>query len=354
MKAITRSGTVYDVKFRNTLGLMELFHIEHDDDTMKEWFFFGALINISGEWHHCSFEKKYIDDKLTPFVGLSDSAKKALNLDTSKPVFIRLDSIPEEEFEIFYKDLIQSIKEKANALEFTYIDITSYITMPHNYICGSDCKDDSRYLHFNDKALKILDAFNALDDFDDRMNFTSKFEGHDTTYRIDGTNIDKLFELAGPKLKEIEAKREERRRKEEKIRRVKEAIKNGAISFYCESVPHNEDLSDVILTRPCPNSGSFILTHRIPAEVFSKIKKFGVYYDNDFLEECDMFWSAPGWRFGKEAIETLLRDNFKVFVDYEEVSLTEDSETKKPRPKPEGIGIENGGDNDPLKGVDFK
>ena len=354
MKAITRSGTVYDVKFRNNRTLMELFHIEHDDDTMKEWFFFGALINISGEWHHCSFEKKYIDDKLTPCVELSDSAEKALNLDTSKPVFIRLDSIPEEEFEIFYKDLIQSIKEKANALEFTYIDITPYITRSHNYICGSDCKDDSRYLHFNDKALKILDAFNALDDFDDRMNFTSKFEGHDTTYRIDGTNIDKLFELAGPKLKEIEAKREERRRKEEKIRRVKEAIEKGAISFYCESAPHNEDLSEVILTRPCPNSGSFTLTHRIPAEVFSKIKKFGVYYDNDFLEECDMFWSAPGWRFGKEAIETLLRDNFKVFVDYEEVSLTEDSETKKPRPKPEGIGIENGGDNDPLKGVDFK
>ena len=27
---------------------------------------------------------------------------------------------------------------------------------------------------------------------------------------------------------------------------------------------------------------------------------------------------------------------------------------KKPRHKPEGIGIENGGDNDPLKGIDFK
>lgn len=318
MKAITKSGAVYDVKFRNNCSLMELFHIEHDDDTIKKMVFFGALINISGEWYHCSFEKKYIDDKLTPCVLLSDSAEKALNLATSKPVFIRLDSIPEEEFETFYKDLIQSIKEKANALEFTYIDIT------HNYICGSDCKDDSRYLHFNDKALKILDAFNALDDFDDRMNFTSKFEGYDTTYRIDETNVNKLFDLAGPKLKEIEAKREEKRRREEKIRRVKEAVENGAISFHCESAPHDEDLSKVILTRPCPNLGSFTLTHRIPAEVFSKIKKFGVYYDSDFLEECDMFWSAPGWRFGKEAIETLLRDNFKVFVDYEEVPLTKD------------------------------
>lgn len=318
MKAITKSGIVYEVKFLNNRSLMELFHFEHDDDAIVKWNFFGALINILGEWYHCFLEIKYIDDKLTPCVRLSDSAKKALNLDTSKAVFIRLESIPEEEFEIFYKGLIQSTKEKAKALEFTYIEIT------HNYICGSDCKDDSRYLHFNDKALRILDAFNALDNFDDRMNFTSKFEGYDTTYCIDETNIDKLFELADPKLKEIEAKREEKRRKEEKIRRVKEAVENGAISFHCESAPHDEDLSDVILTRPCPISGSFTLTHRVPAEVFSKIKKFGVYYDHDFLEECDMFWSVPGWRFGKEAIDTLLRDNFKVFVDYEEVSLTKD------------------------------
>lgn len=318
MKAITKNGTVYDVKFRNNRSLMELFHFEHDEDAIVRWNFFGALINISGEWYHCFFENKYIDDKLIPCVSLSDSAIKALNIDTKKNVFIRLDSIPEEEFEIFYKDLIQSTKEKANVLEFTYIEIT------HNYICGSDCKDDYLYLHFNNKALRILDAFNALDNFEDRMNFTSKFEGYDTTYRIDETNIDKLFELAGPKLKEIEARREERRRKEEKIRRVKEAVEKGAISFHCESAPHDEDLSEVILTRPCPNSGFFTLTHRIPAEVFSKIKKFGVYYDSDFLEECDMFWSAPGWRFRKEAIETLLHDNFRVFVDYEEVSLTKD------------------------------
>ena len=319
MKAITKSGTVYNVRFWNNHRLMELFHQEHDDDVVVKWFHFGAQINISGEWYYCQPEVRYIDDKMTPYVCLGHSAIEALNIDidTSKNVLIRLDSIPEEEFKIFYKDLIQSTKKKANALEFTYIEIT------HNYICGSDCSDDHLYLYFNDKALRILDAFNALDNFEDRMNFTSRFKGYDTTYRIDETNVNKLFELAGPKLKEIEAKREERRRKEEKIRRVREAIENGAISFHCESAPHDEDLSEVILTRPCPNSGTFTLTHRIPAEVFSKIKKFGVYYDHDFLEECDMFWSAPGWRFGKEAIETLLRDNFKVFVDYEEVSLTE-------------------------------
>lgn len=179
MKAITKSGTVYDVKFWNNRRLMELFHMEHDDDAIVKWFHFGALINISGEWYHCHPEVRYIDDKLTPYVSLSRSAIQALKIDTPKSVLIRLDSIPEEEFTTFYKDLIQSTKEKANALDFTYIEIT------HNYVCGSDCKDDHQYLYFNDKALRILDAFNALDNFDDRMNFTSKFEGYDTTYRID-------------------------------------------------------------------------------------------------------------------------------------------------------------------------
>lgn len=210
MKAITKSGIVYEVKFWNNQELMDLFHFEHDDDAVFEWFYFGAQINISGEWYHCQPEVRYIDDKMTPYVCLSPSAIKALNIDTQKKVLIRLDSIPEEEFKTFYKDLIQSTKEKANALSFTYIEIT------HNHISGSDCKDDYLYLYFNDKALRILDAFNALGDFEDRINFTSKFEGYDTSYRIDETNINKLFELAGPKLKEIEAKREKKRGEDQK------------------------------------------------------------------------------------------------------------------------------------------
>ena len=53
MKAITKSGIAYDVKFWNNRRLMELFHLEHDDDAIVKWFHFGALINISGEWYHC-------------------------------------------------------------------------------------------------------------------------------------------------------------------------------------------------------------------------------------------------------------------------------------------------------------
>lgn len=351
MKAITRSGTVYDVKFRNTNDLFMLYLCERDG-TALSWRDFDGLINISGEWYHCLMEAGISNNEVIPAVRLCKDAIDALGLNTEKSVCIRLDSTPKEEFDAFYGEMLKSIKEKAKELSFTYIEFTD------DFICGSDCAEKCDYLYFNEKALNILNAFKAIDKLEDRLKFTSCFEGKDTTYRVDSTNMDKLFALATPKLKEIEERKKleeiEERKEIEEFRRVKEAIENGAIFFNCESAPHDEDLSEAILTRPCPNSGSFILTHRIPAEVFSKIKKFGVYYDYDFLEECDMFWSAPGWRFGKEAIETLLRDNFKVFVDYEEVSLTEDSETKKPRPKPEGIRIENGGDNDPLKGVDFK
>ena len=317
MKAITKNGTVYDVKFLNTKDPFCLYLCEKDGRILS-WRDFDGLINISGEWYHCLMEAGISNNEVIPFVRLCQDAKVALGLNTKKKVCIRLDSTPKEEFNAFYRDLLKSIKEKAKELSFTYIEFTD------DFICGSDCSENYRFLYFNEKALNILNAFKAIDKFEDRMKFTSCFEGHDTTYRVDSTNMDKLFALAAQKLKEIEERKEKDAIKNEKIRRVKEAIENGAISFHCESAPHDEDLSEAILTRPCPNSGSFILTHRIPAEVFSKIKKFGVYYDDDFLEECDMFWSAPGWRFRKEAIETLLRDNFKVFVDYEEVSLTED------------------------------
>lgn len=206
MKAITKSGTVYEVKFRNTKDPFYLYLCERGERALS-WQDFGGLINISGEWYHCQPELRYIDDKMTPYVCLSHSAIKALNIETQKKVLIRLDSIPEEEFKTFYKDLIQSTKEKANALSFTYIEFTDY------FICGSDCAGNCDYLYFNEKALNILNAFKAIEKFEDRLKFTSCFDGYNTTYRVDGTNMDKLFALAAPKLKDIEAKREKKRRK---------------------------------------------------------------------------------------------------------------------------------------------
>lgn len=50
------------------------------------------------------------------------------------------------------------------------------------------------------------------------------------------------------------------------------------------------------------------------------IKEFGVYWDDEFLDECDMFFSAPGWRFTYHAIDRLRELNHRVFVDYVEVT----------------------------------
>lgn len=314
MKAITKNGISYDVKFHwNKHRIFQLYRYTYDDNPPK-WYDFSGLIQIAEKWYNCEPTNLWLNDSPVPCVRLSSEAKKALNIENiKKTIYIRLDSDPTEEFQVFFDKLIQSVRKMANSLKFTYINIA------YGHICGSDCDEDYLFLHFNDKALSILNAFNALENWEDEIKFTSHFEEYGTTYHIDASNINELFELAAPKLKVIEERKEEERRKREKIRIVQEAVKNGAVSFRCESAPHDEDLSEVILTRPCPNSGSFVLTHRIAPEVFTKIKKYGVYYDADFLEECDMFFSAPGWRFGKEAIETLLKDGYKVFVDCNEV-----------------------------------
>ena len=95
-------------------------------------------------------------------------------------------------------------------------------------------------------------------------------------------------------------------------------IEAGAIYFHCESAPHDEDLSGVILNRPAPNGGLFILTHRVPADIFNQIKPFGAYWDRDWLEECDMFTAEPGWRFSAKAVQELARTN-RVFVNGKEI-----------------------------------
>ena len=110
-------------------------------------------------------------------------------------------------------------------------------------------------------------------------------------------------------------KAEDRKRKEDEKR---QNIESGCIYFHCESSPHTEDLSKVILNRPAPNGGSFTIQHRVSDSLFSRIKSFGRYYNAEFLEDCDMFTSSPGWRFSEKAVNELLKTN-KVFIDNIEV-----------------------------------
>lgn len=59
-----------------------------------------------------------------------------------------------------------------------------------------------------------------------------------------------------------------------------------------------------MLNSPSPNSGAYILEHKISNELWNTyIKHYATYYNADFLNECDMFYSEPGWRIGKQAIE---------------------------------------------------
>lgn len=116
---------------------------------------------------------------------------------------------------------------------------------------------------------------------------------------------------------------------EEKIRRIeieekskifKRNIEEGCIYFKCESLPISKD-DKTIYANPVSKDGSFRLINQLDNSLFSSIKEFGRYYDKEFLDDMDMFYSDSGWRFGKQAIETLLQNGKRVFVDNEEVIL---------------------------------
>jgi hypothetical protein len=95
-------------------------------------------------------------------------------------------------------------------------------------------------------------------------------------------------------------------------------IESGCIYFHCESSQHNDDVTNVILNQPAPSDGSFTLEQKISDVQFARIKNFGRYYSADFLEDCDMFNSLPGWRFSKHAIDELLKTN-RVFINDSEI-----------------------------------
>lgn len=312
MKAIRKNGTTYEVKFVNDF---DLFLLSYDlrEGTKRNWYGQKASIKIDGDWYPCSTEDFGTYDDSVPAVKLSRKAQNAIGVNSTKTCYIALDGNPEKEWQSFFDSVMDDIRQKANTARFSYIEIYN------GYILRGDSSIDSQYLSFNDKAIKMLNAFNALT-FDNQLLFTDDFEGHDTVYRINVSDADKLFNLAAPELRKIEEMRKQKEIKDKKMKEMKENIANGAIYFHCESAPHDVDLSETFLTRPCPNSGSFTLEHRLSEDKFNLIKKYGTYYDSEFLDDCDMFFSSPGWRFGKDALNVLLREGYRVFVDFCELT----------------------------------
>lgn len=85
------------------------------------------------------------------------------------------------------------------------------------------------------------------------------------------------------------------------------------VTVHVESEPHTQDLSGVLLNRPAPSGGAFLISHRVPRAVWDQMKAAGAwYFSADDLEELDMFQSEPGWRYSVSAIVVLLRNGYSL------------------------------------------
>lgn len=316
MKAITQDNRVFNVRFR-ALSLFELGYANE-----KQWWCRSAEIEIAGVWYYATIEVAYMKGEEKVMCVLSKSACKALNVEPvnkTKRIAIWLDAIPEQEWIEFYQHTKKQFVKEANKACFTYIKIR------HNSIVGWDASIAYDYAQYNDVAQDMLLTFNLAEKANQEEMYKYVQKGdvvvdYMFTYTIRKSDLEQLQKIAEPeRVKYEEQKKQNEMLKQRKAERETN-IKNGAIYFHCESAPHDEDLSKVILARPCPNGGSFVLTHRIGKNIFDAIKEFGVYWDDEFLEECDMFFSAPGWRFTYHAIDRLRKLNHRVFVDYVEVT----------------------------------
>lgn len=93
------------------------------------------------------------------------------------------------------------------------------------------------------------------------------------------------------------------------------------ITVRVESEPHEQDLSNVLLNRPAPNGGAFMISARIDRAVWSQMKAAGAWYMSaDELEDMDMFQSEPGWRYSLDAIAVLLRHGYTLSLRGETVT----------------------------------
>lgn len=298
------------------------------DDSYKELGINGswdkkAEIEINNNWYNCAASRSYKNDKFIPTVKIGAHQKETckalgIKLQTDAHIIAVQDWMPL--YNEFLKENEKEFKTLANAESFNtirFIYHSSYKFM--GFVTDNEKLND--YKSYSDKINSLIDsleyikpdlleAFKTGDNYDDYST--------ESSFEISYKDIDSIIEMSLPALKEAQIRREKAKAENQKFIKEKEEreenIKNGVIFFHCESKPHNEDLSNVILNRPAPNSGLFTLQHRISNDLFQRIKKFGTYWDAEWLEDCDMFYSSPGWRFSIEAIKELTSTN-KVYID---------------------------------------
>lgn len=276
-----------------------------------------AEIEVDGKWYRCQASNAK-DVKTVCINKYSKELRNVLHIPDSvnSNVHIKADT----DWHVLYNELLkendQQWEKDGNNASFSKVKFTHH---SHRGYCDYSWDNtlDSVYMKYNKRisdlrtALRYVDSkllteYKIDDDYDDYNCWTK--------YEISESDIDKIIEIAKPGLEKADEAS-----KAAEIARVKHQEKNdniasGCIYFHCESTPHNEDLSNAILNRPCPNGGLFTIEHRINEQLFNRIRKYGRYWDADWLEECDMFNSSPGWRFSVEAVNELTKTN-KVFVD---------------------------------------
>lgn len=311
----TKSGKEYTVRLRELQPGTKILGIEGSWDAKAE-------IEINGTWYNCSATHVNKDGTLVKTVRVSDKqAQIALEMPENsagkKDVHICATTDWHPIYQGMFKMANESFREKANAAVFTKIKVTYHTS--HKYrITDWDSQLDRDYIKYNDQLNSLIESLKYID--------TEKLQKYQTGTDMDDYSIEYFFEIPASDIEKIKnfalpglEKEEAKKVKAEEFRKKQEVKKdniesNCCVYFRCESTPHDEDLTGVILTRPTPQGGTFVVEHRLNENMFSRIKKYGRYYSADFLEECDMFYSTPGWRFSKEAIEELLKTN-RVFID---------------------------------------
>ncbi len=146
----------------------------------------------------------------------------------------------------------------------------------------------------------------------------------------------KLLNILGKTIEEAAAQKAAAEKESARKAAGKEFI------FFCESEPCKVDPSE-ILNAPCPEGGAYTTKDRIPKDAWEKIKDHARYYDQEFLEECDMFYSSPGWRYDATALEILRGLGYIITIENEKKQeppkapevTKEPEETKAPADKKE-------------------
>lgn len=284
-----------------------------------------AEVNVDGTWYRCIATTCRKDREFVPAIKLGADCLKHFGLKSSAEMYILLT----DEWIPLYNRILEENqikwKETANNAVFGKIRFSWSTSYDWSSVIGWDSELDQSYVQFNDKIRSMMEQIKKLDHKmlseymteEDRGDYSITYNYEMTVGQYDSF-MKKYEEDVNAADKEISDRKAKAEAKENAKKIREENIANGAVYFSCESAPHNDDLSNVILTRPCPNEGTFTITHRIPSDLFARIRKFGTYYSKDTLEEFDMFFSLPGWRFSSKAIIELSKDR-DVYIDNEKV-----------------------------------